>query len=64
MLYIFAHSNLSHEPVLVSVHSGKVSDVTEDILESVSKLKGIHITESILHMCVYNQFTKSQNFPA
>lgn len=40
MLQVFAHSDLPHELVLVAVHSGQLTNVSEDVLESICQLQG------------------------
>ena len=39
VLDVLAHSDLSHELVLVSVHSSQLTNVREDVLKTISKLK-------------------------
>lgn len=39
MLDVFAHPDLSHELVLVSVHSSQLTNMGEDVLQAISKLK-------------------------
>jgi hypothetical protein len=36
---VLAHPYLSHQLVLIAIHSGQLSHVSEDILESVGQLK-------------------------
>jgi hypothetical protein len=36
--------------------------VSKNILQSISELEGINVTETELDMCVNNQFRKSENF--
>ena len=62
MLQIFAHPNLSHQLVLVTVHSGQMTNMRENVMQSISQLEGIHISQSILNMRINNQFNKSQYF--
>jgi len=54
MFEILAHSDLSHESVFISVHACELSDVREDILNTISELKSINVSETILHMRIYN----------
>lgn len=35
MLQVFAHSNLPHELVLVAVHASQLTDMGEDVLQSI-----------------------------
>lgn len=39
MLEIFAHSDLSHQLVLVAVHSSQLTNVGKDVLQSISQLR-------------------------
>ena len=61
MLQILAHTHLTHQLVLVSIHPRQLSDMRKRILERISQLKGIHIPESILHIRIHNQLGQSQN---
>lgn len=38
MFEIFAHSDLSHQLVLVAVHSRQLTNVGKDVLQSISQL--------------------------
>ena len=40
MLEILAHSNLSHQLVLVAIHTRKLPDVCKNILKAISQLQG------------------------
>ena len=42
VLDVFAHPDLSHELVLVSVHSSQLTNMGEDVLQAISKLKYTH----------------------
>ena len=59
---IFAHADLPHQFVLVTVHSGELADVGEDVLEPIGQLESIDIVQSILNVGVDNELCKSQNF--
>lgn len=59
MLKILAHPNLSHQLVLVAVHSSKLAHVTKNVLQTIRQLKGVHIVQAILHMRVYDQLRQS-----
>lgn len=39
MLEIFAHADLSHQLVLVSIHSSQLSNMSKRVLNTISKLK-------------------------
>lgn len=43
MLQILAHSDLPHKFVLVSIHSGKLANVSKDILEAICQLESINV---------------------
>lgn len=39
MLQVFAHSDLSHQLVLVAVHARQLPDMSKDVLQSIRQLK-------------------------
>lgn len=39
MLQIFAHPDLSHELVLVAVHAGQLTNMSEDVLQPIRQLQ-------------------------
>ena len=39
MLQIFAHPDLSHQLVLVAVHACQLTNMSEDVLQSISQLQ-------------------------
>ena len=43
MLQVLAHSHLSHQAVLVPVHTGQLTDVGEDVLQTIRQLEGIDV---------------------
>lgn len=49
MLEILAHTNLPHQTVLVPIHASKLSNVSESVLETISKLVGLNVTETVLN---------------
>ena len=55
MLQVLAHADLLHELVLVAVHAGELAHVREYVLDAVGKLKGVHISQSVLDMGVDDQ---------
>ena len=61
MLDVLAHPDLSHEFVLVSVHACELSHMSKHILQTISQLEGVHITQSVLHMTVNHQLRQTQN---
>lgn len=62
MFQVLAHPNLSHQLILVSVHAGQLTDVCENVLQTISQLEGIDVIESILDVRVHYQFSKPENF--
>mmetsp|Transcript_31758 Transcript_31758/g.36107 ORF Transcript_31758/g.36107 Transcript_31758/m.36107 type:complete len:278 (-) Transcript_31758:415-1248(-) len=62
MLKIFAHSDLSHQSVFVTIHTSELTNMCENILQTVSKLEGIDVTQPILDIRVDNQFHETQDF--
>src|SRR5579871_757379 len=45
---VLACSNLAHETVFIPIHSGKLSDVIENIMKPVRELVGVNIAETVL----------------
>ena len=64
MFQVLAHPDLFHQLVLVPIHPGQLSNMSENILQSIGQLEGIHIIQTVLNMRIHNQFRQSQNFPA
>ena len=48
VLQVFAHSDLLHQLVLVTVHSGQLAHVGEDVLQAVGQLEGVHVVQAVL----------------
>ena len=61
MLQVLAHSNLTHEFVLVPVHSRQLPNMSKRILQPIRKLVRIHIPKPVLDMRVNNDFRKPEN---
>jgi EAL domain-containing protein (putative c-di-GMP-specific phosphodiesterase class I) len=59
---IFAHSDLSHQLVLVTVHAGQLAHMGKDVLKTIRQLKGVHVVKTILHVGVHDQLCQAQNF--
>ena len=64
MLEVFAHANLSHQLVLVSVHTRQLTNVSENVLQTIRQLKGVNVVQTILNMCIHHQFRQPQDFTA
>jgi hypothetical protein len=64
MLQILGHPHLPHQSVFVSIHTCQMANMTENVLETVSQLERLNLTESVLNMGVYHQFHQFQNFTA
>src|SRR5690606_12427152 len=62
MLQIFAHSNLSHQLVLVTVHASELTNVGKNVLKTIGQLKSVNIVETVLNMTVHNQLGETKNF--
>jgi hypothetical protein len=62
MFKIFAHSDLSHQLVLVTVHASQLTNVSKNVLKTVSQLESVDVVETILDMGVDNQFCQTQDF--
>jgi len=57
MFEILAHTDLSHQSILVSVHSGQLSYMGEYILQAIGKLESVDLGKPILNMRVNNQLS-------
>lgn len=64
MLDVLSHADLPHEAVLVAVHACQVSNVREDVLQSVSQLESFDVAKSILDMRVYDKFYHAKDLSA
>lgn len=62
MFQIFTHSDLFHQLVLVTVHSGELTDMSKHVLQTISELESIHIPQSELYMSVDDKFGKTKDF--
>jgi hypothetical protein len=62
MFEIFAHSDLPHQLVLVTVHAGQLAHMGKDVLKTIRQLKGVHVIETVLHMGIHDQLRQAQNF--
>lgn len=45
MLQVLAHPNLPHELVLVAVHASQLTNMGEDVLQSICQLQGRQKTQ-------------------
>lgn len=52
MFEIFAHPNLPHEFVLITIHAGELAYVGKNILKTIGQLKSVDIIQPVLHMRV------------
>ena len=50
--------------VLVPIHTGQGTNVTEDILQCIGQLERVDISETELHVRIDNQLRQTQNFSA
>ena len=64
MLEILAHANLPHELVLVSVHSGELSNVSKHELKSIGELERVDIAEAVLNVRVDDELSEAQDLTA
>ena len=62
MFQILAKSYLSHELVLVTIHPSELSHMCKCVLQTISKLVSINISQPVLDMRVYNKLRKTQDF--
>jgi hypothetical protein len=64
VLKILSHSDLSHEAILIPVHTSELANMSKDILQPICELECLNITQSILNMRVNDKLGKSQDLPA
>lgn len=62
MLQIFAHTNLSHEFIFITIHSGKLTNMSENVLQTIGQLESINVVQSVLHVRIDDQFGQAQDF--
>ena len=60
MFDIFAHSHLTHQSILVSVHASQLTHMCEGVLQSIRKLERIDVTQAILHKRIHHQLRQAQ----
>ena len=60
MLQIFAHANLAHYPILVSVHSSQLSNVSENVLQTVCELISLDGSQPILDVRINDKLGQPQ----
>ena len=61
MFHVFAHSNLFHQFVFITVHSGQLSNMGKHVLEPIGQLESVHIVQTILDMRIHNKFGQPKN---
>lgn len=64
MLKIFAHADLSHEFVLVAVHSRELANMSENVLKTVGQLERVHVVQAVLDVRVDNQLGETKDLAA
>lgn len=50
--------------VLVPVHTGQGTNVSENVLEGVGELEGVDIPETVLDVRVHDEFRKTEDLTA
>lgn len=55
MFQVLAHTNLPHQPILVTIHAGQLANVGKDVLQAVGELEGVHVAETVLIRHYQNQ---------
>lgn len=61
MLQVLTHTDLSHQAVFVSVHTSKLTNVGKNVLQTVSQLECIDVTETILDVRIDDQLGQAKN---
>lgn len=64
VLYVLAHSYLSHHSVLVPINSCELTHMGVEILKTVGQLEGVDVSEPKLHIAVDSQFDDSEYLSA
>mmetsp|Transcript_38034 Transcript_38034/g.88955 ORF Transcript_38034/g.88955 Transcript_38034/m.88955 type:complete len:246 (-) Transcript_38034:1571-2308(-) len=64
VLQILAHSHLSHQSVLVSVHTGELTHVGVDVLQAIRQLVSIDVAQAELHVTVHDQLGQAHDLSA
>lgn len=50
VLQIFAHADLPHQFVFVTVHSRELADVSKYVLQTVGQLESVNVVQPVLDM--------------
>jgi hypothetical protein len=61
VLDILAHANLTHDAIFVSIETRQLTDVREDVLQTIRQLKRIDITQPILYVRVDDQLRETED---
>ena len=62
MLQVFAHPDLPHQFVFVSVHTGQLAYMSEHVLQPVGQLEGVDVVEAVLNVGIDYEFSQPKNF--
>jgi hypothetical protein len=54
MLDIFAHTDLAHEAVFITVHPGQLAHVSKNVLKAICKLECVNVSQTVLHVRIDN----------
>ena len=61
MLDVFAHSDLSHDSVLVTINTGQLTQMCIHVLKTIIELESINVSQTILNVTVDDKFYDSEN---
>jgi len=61
VLNILTHADLTHKAVLVAIHTSELTNVSKNVLETISELEGINVTETVLNMGVDDELGETEN---
>lgn len=64
MLEILAHSDLSHQFVLVAVHASELAHMREYVLQPVRQLERVYVIQAVLDVRVHDQFCEAEDLAA
>ena len=62
MLEVLRHANLAHKSVFIAIHARELANVRENVVEAVSQLECLDVSQPVLHVRVNDQLGQPQNF--
>ena len=62
MLQILARTDLMHQFVLVTIHTGQLPDMVEGVEDTICQLESIDVAQAVLNLGIDDQLGQTQNF--